>query len=193
MSTPGEPIAVIGSGCRFPGEASNPSKLWQLLREPRDVLRKIDRFNAQNFHNEDGHYHGASNVLHAYLLSEDVKVFDHQFFNIPQSEAEAIDPQQRLLMETVYESLESAGISLPTLAGSNTAAFVCVMCDDFSQIGRSFIRLCLANSGLIMSAVYGDSEDVPTYAATGSARSILSNRLSVKHPHDRCSRGNIGS
>jgi hybrid polyketide synthase/nonribosomal peptide synthetase ACE1 len=140
MSTPAEPIAVIGSGCRFPGEASNPSKLWQLLREPRDVLRKIDRFNAQNFHNEDGHYHGASNVLHAYLLSEDVKVFDHQFFNIPQSEAEAIDPQQRLLMETVYESLESAGLSLPTLAGTNTAAFVGVMCDDFSQIGQSSIQ-----------------------------------------------------
>ncbi|KAF5861957.1 hypothetical protein ETB97_012280 [Aspergillus alliaceus] len=155
-----EPIAVVGSGCRFPGEASNPSKLWDLLRDPRDVQRTIDRFRADNFYNQDGHYHGSSNVRSAYLLGEDTRAFDAQFFNIPLSEAEAIDPQQRLLMETVYESLEAAGISTKTLSGSNTAVYVGVMCDDFSQI------------------VYGDSENIPTYAATGSARSILSNRIS---------------
>ena len=130
-----EPIAVVGSGCRFPGEASNPSKLWDLLSDPKDVLRNIDRFRGDNFYNKDGHYHGASNVLHAYLLKEDTKLFDSQFFNIPLSEAEAIDPQQRLLMETVYESLESAGLSMGSLSGSKTAVYVGVMCDDFSQIG----------------------------------------------------------
>jgi hybrid polyketide synthase / nonribosomal peptide synthetase ACE1 len=71
-----EPIAVVGSGCRFPGDSSDPSKLWDLLQDPRDVQRKIDRFRADNFYNEDGHYHGASNVLAAYLLSEDPKLFD---------------------------------------------------------------------------------------------------------------------
>ncbi|ORY13581.1 hypothetical protein BCR34DRAFT_599754 [Clohesyomyces aquaticus] len=155
-----EPIAVIGSGCRLPGDATNPSKLWALLQDPRDVQRKIDRFRADNFHNKDGHYHGASNVLAAYLLEEDPKLFDTQFFNIPLSEAEAIDPQQRLLLETVYESLETAGISMESLSGSNTAVYVGVMCNDFEQI------------------VYGDPENVPTYASTGSHRSILSNRLS---------------
>ncbi|KAI1632403.1 hypothetical protein F4809DRAFT_656376 [Biscogniauxia mediterranea] len=160
MSYSNEPIAIIGSGCRFPGEATSPSKLWDLLRNPRDVQRPIDRFRADNFYNEDGHYHGASNVLSSYLLSDDPRFFDAQFFNIPASEAEAIDPQQRILMETVYESLEAAGLSIESLAGSQTAVYVGVMCDDFSQI------------------VYGDSENVPTYAATGSARSILSNRVS---------------
>lgn len=61
---------------------------------------------------------------------------DAQFFNIPLSEAEAIDPQQRLLMETVYESLEAAGLSMDSLSGSKTAVYVGVMCDDFSQIGQ---------------------------------------------------------
>lgn len=131
-----EPIAVIGSGCRFPGGSTSPSKLWDLLRDPRDVLRKIDRFRADNFYNTDGHHHGASNVLSAYLLAEDTKLFDTQFFNIPLSEAEAIDPQQRLLMETVYESLDTAGLSMESLSGSNTAVYVGVMCDDFSQIGK---------------------------------------------------------
>lgn len=155
-----EPIAIIGSGCRFPGDSSRPSKLWDLLSDPRDVLRKIDRFRADNWYNKDGHHHGASNVLDSYLLTEDTRVFDAQFFSISASEAEAIDPQQRLLMETVYEALEASGSSIESLAGSNTAAYVGVMCDDFSQI------------------VYGDGENVPTYAATGSARSIISNRIS---------------
>lgn len=150
MSYTNEPIAVVGSGCRFPGGASNPSKLWDLLRDPRDVQSKIDRFRADNFHNKDGHYHGASNVLHAYLLAENTAHFDTQFFNIPLSEAEAIDPQQRLLMETVYESLETAGLSMESLSGSKTAVYVGVMCDDFSQIGKTLLshRLMeqLANS-----------------------------------------------
>ncbi len=60
---------------------------------------------------------------------------DARFFNIPLSEAEAIDPQQRLLMEAVFESLDSAGLAMEDLSGSNTAAYVGVMCDDFSQIG----------------------------------------------------------
>ena len=160
MSPVNEPIAVIGTGCRFPGESSTPSKLWQLLEKPRDVQRPIDRFAAENWHNKNGSYHGASNVLDAYLLSEDPQAFDAQFFNIAPSEAESIDPQQRVLLEVVYETLESAGIPMESLQGTSTAAYVGVMCDDYTGI------------------VYGDAEAVPKYAATGTARSILSNRLS---------------
>ena len=135
MSYNNEPIAVVGSGCRFPGNSSNPSRLWDLLQDPRDVQRKIDRFNPDTFYHEDGHYHGASNVRAAYLLAEDPRLFDAQFFNIPVSEAEVLDPQQRLLMETVYESLETASISIASLSGSKTAVYVGAMTDDFSHIG----------------------------------------------------------
>lgn len=144
-----EPIAVVGSGCRFPGDSTNPSKLWELLQDPRDVQRKIDRFRADNFYNKDGHYHGASNVLSAYLLNEDPKLFDSQFFNIPLSEAESIDPQQRLLMETVYESLEAAGISIESLSESSTAVYVGVMCNDFEQIGKHIFSPRAFDVGLI--------------------------------------------
>ncbi|KAI5206756.1 hypothetical protein E4T39_02233 [Aureobasidium subglaciale] len=155
-----EPIAIIGSGCRFPGNASSPSKLWELLHHPRDVSRKIDRFNAAGFFNKDGHYHGASNVSDAYLLEEDTRTFDAQFFNIQAGEAENIDPQQRLLLETVYESLEAAGQAIENLKGSSTAVFVGCMVDDFAGI------------------TYHDSEAIPTYGATGISRAILSNRVS---------------
>jgi hybrid polyketide synthase/nonribosomal peptide synthetase ACE1 len=155
-----EPIAIIGNACRFPGDATSPSKLWELLKAPRDVSRRIDRFQSSSFHNRDGHYHGASNVQDSYLLSEDPRLFDAQFFNIPPGEAESIGPQQRLILETVYEAIESSGLVLEALRGSNTAVYVGIMCDDYGNI------------------CYADPESISTYAATGTARSILSNRVS---------------
>lgn len=71
-----------------------------------------------------------------------------------------MDPQQRMLLEVVYEAIESANLSMETLRGTPTAVYVGLMCDDYS--------------GLIFS----DMESVPTYGATGAARSILSNRIS---------------
>ncbi|GIZ41082.1 hypothetical protein CKM354_000439800 [Cercospora kikuchii] len=160
MSYINEPIAVIGSACKFAGGSTSPSKLWSLLKEPKDVSRRIDRFRAENWHNENGHYHGASNVLDAYLLDQDCKGFDAQFFSISGNEADSIDPQQRVLLETVYEGIESAGLAMENLQGSSTAVYVGVMCDDYSDV------------------VYNDGESIPKYAATGTARSILSNRVS---------------
>jgi len=131
-----EPIAIIGSGCRFPGGASSSSKLWELLRAPIDVLQKIpiERFNKEGVYNPDGMYHGSTNVSESYLLSEDYRHFDAQFFKIPPVEAHAIDPQQRLLLETVYESLESAGQSMSLLRGSNTAVYVGLMSEEYGEI-----------------------------------------------------------
>ncbi|KAJ5992495.1 hypothetical protein N7451_008219 [Penicillium sp. IBT 35674x] len=150
-----EPIAIVGNACRFPGDATSPSKLWELLKEPREVARPIDRFAASSFYHQNGHYHGASNVRDAYLLSEDPRYFDAQFFNIPTSEADSIDPQQRTVLETVYEAVESSGLVLEDLRGSDTAVYVGVMCDDYGNI------------------CYVDQEAVPTYAATGTARSMI--------------------
>lgn len=155
-----EPIAVVGSACRFPGSSTSPTKLWELLKQPRDVLSNIDRFKAKSFYHQNGHYHGASNVRQSYLLNDDPCAFDAQFFNIQAAEADSIDPQQRLLLESVYESIESAGLKLEDLQGSRTAVYVGVMCDDYAEI------------------VYHDVESIPKYAATGSARSIMSNRIS---------------
>jgi acyl transferase domain-containing protein len=77
-----EPIAIVGSGCRFAGGIDSPSKLWELLREPRDIRREIprERFSVQGFYHPDGAYHGHSNVQHAYLLEQDPSHFDTDFF-----------------------------------------------------------------------------------------------------------------
>lgn len=157
-----EPIAIIGSGCRFPGGANSPSKLWELLREPRDLLTPIpeSRFNPTSFYHEDGLHHGTSNIKDSYLLSEDHRHFDAQFFGIKPVEANSVDPQQRLLLETVYEGVESAGLSIAGLQGSNTAVYVGLMSGDYADL------------------LNRDPNGFPTYFATGTARSILSNRVS---------------
>lgn len=131
-----EPIAVIGSGCRFPGEADSPAKLWELLHNPRDVLKEIppDRFNPDAFYHPDGLHHGSSNVKSSYLLEEDHRRFDAQFFNIKPVEANSIDPQQRLLLEAVYEAVEAAGLTIDALRGSKTGVYVGLMCEEYSDM-----------------------------------------------------------
>ncbi|KAJ6026930.1 uncharacterized protein N7446_004467 [Penicillium canescens] len=157
-----EPIAVVGSGCRFPGGASSPSALWKLLEHPRDVCQEIppDRFNTTGFYHQDGARHGATNVKHTYFLQEDVRVFDAAFFNISPNEADSIDPQQRLLLETVYEALEGGGHTLEALRASDTAVYVGTMGVDYHE---TLLR---------------DLNTIPTYFATGTNRAIISNRVS---------------
>lgn len=124
-----EPIAIVGSGCRFPGSANSPSALWKLLESPYDVCQEIpqDRFNTTGFYHPDGARHGTTNVRHTYLLQEDVRLFDAAFFNISPNEADSIDPQQRLLLETVYEALEAGGHTIEGLRGSDTSVYVGTM------------------------------------------------------------------
>lgn len=157
-----EPIAIVGSACRFPGDSDTPSKLWQLIKSPRDLLRQVpeERFDAEAFYHPDSKHHGTTNAIKSYFLDEDPALFDNGFFNIPQSEAEAVDPQQRLLMETVYDSLCASGQTIGELRGSSTAVYVGLMCDDWAGI--------LAQ----------DPDVLPQYGATGMARSIMSNRIS---------------
>ncbi|KAI0436038.1 beta-ketoacyl synthase domain-containing protein [Xylaria telfairii] len=159
-----EPIAIIGSACRFAGDATSPSKLWELLKSPRDVLSEIppSRFSANGFHHTDSLFHGHTNVKHSYLLSEsqDVRAFDSKFFGVKPVEARALDPQQRLLLEVAYEGLESAGLPMEDLRGTDTAVYVGLMCADYEAL------------------LLRDFQNIPTYHSVGNARSTMSNRLS---------------
>ncbi|RYP74293.1 hypothetical protein DL771_003114 [Monosporascus sp. 5C6A] len=157
-----EPIAIIGTGCRFPGAASSPSKLWELLCQPKDLSRKVplSRFNPDTFYHSQSTYHGATNVTNAYVLEEDHRHFDSQFFQTKPIEANSMDPQQRILLETVYEAVDAAGLKLEQVQGTNTAVYVGVMGGDYSDM------------------LLRDRDSIPTYMSTGTARSILANRIS---------------
>ncbi|OGM49764.1 polyketide synthase-nonribosomal peptide synthetase hybrid [Aspergillus bombycis] len=157
------PIAVVGTACRFPGDVASPSQLWELLSNPKDVLKDLDpkRLNLSSFYHHDGEHHGATGVPNkSYILEDDVYCFDAAFFNISAAEAEAMDPQQRLLLETTYEALEAAGYTLKQLRGSNTSVFIGAMTSDYHDIQAR------------------DLDTISRWHATGTSPSILSNRVS---------------
>ncbi|KAI1467236.1 uncharacterized protein F4812DRAFT_465308 [Daldinia caldariorum] len=168
MTVEGEQeIAIIGSGCRFPGNATSPSKLWDLLREPRLVASQVPALKG--FYHENGQYHGHANVKEAYLLTEDGEQqqdqdhhrrFDAAFFGINPAEANVLDPQIRLLLETVYEALEAGGQTVSGLRGSDTAVYAGQMVNDYELV------------------MYRDHENLGKYHATGTSRTMLSNRVS---------------
>ncbi|KAK0610089.1 hypothetical protein B0T17DRAFT_629823 [Bombardia bombarda] len=157
-----EPMAIVGIGCRFPGRVTSPSELWQLLKDPKNLSRHIpaERFNIDAFYHPDGEYHGTTNSPKAYFLDQDHRVFDAGFFNITPKEAEAIDPQHRMLLEVVYEALESAGYTLQQYAGKNVGVFTGMMTADYDGLSQR------------------DDLFSSQYFATGNARSIAANRLS---------------
>lgn len=156
-----EPIAIIGTACRLPGSASSPSKLWELLKSPRDVVgpSTASRLNLTNFHSPNGEAHGRTDVRRQpYLLDEDVRLFDAAFFRINPKEAAGLDPQHRILLETVFEAFEAAGLPLSAVEASQPSVHVGVMTDDYYTIQAR------------------DPDTMGSHA--GLSRCILSNRVS---------------
>jgi aspyridone synthetase (hybrid polyketide synthase/nonribosomal peptide synthetase) len=96
----------------------------------------------------------------SYLLEEDSRLFDASFFGINPMEAAGMDPQQRILLETVYEVFEPADVILEQLRGSLTSVHAGVMTSGYANIQAR------------------DTETVAKYNAAGSANSIMSNRIS---------------
>lgn len=163
FSTMKKPIAVVGTSCRLPGSVSSPSRLFELLQNPQDILRDLDpeRLSLSSFQHCNGNYNETANVPYrSYTLDDSGLNFDASFFKISAAEAEAMDPQQRILLETTYEALEAAGYSLSQMRGSSTSVFVGAMTSDYHDIQTR------------------DLDTISRWHATGTSPSILSNRVS---------------
>jgi acyl transferase domain-containing protein len=157
-----EPIAIIGTGCRFPG-AHNPEAFWQLLRDEVDAISEVpsDRWDVDAFYDPKPGTPGKMNTRWGGFLSQ-VDRFDPHFFGIAPREAIYIDPQQRLLLEVAWESLEHAGQVPDQLARSQTGVFIGISSNDYQQVLKGS----------------GSSNDINAYLGTGNAFSIAANRLS---------------
>ncbi|KAM3066393.1 Reducing polyketide synthase boa9 [Clarireedia jacksonii] len=120
-----EPIAIVGIWCRFPGDSDSPSELWQMLLDERHGRCKppLSRYNIDGF-GANKNPPGKMKPMEGYFINEGIWSFDPSFFGIVDAEAAAIDPQQRKLLECVYEAFESGGITLAGVAGTNTGVYV---------------------------------------------------------------------
>ncbi|QUR66895.1 type I polyketide synthase [Mycobacterium spongiae] len=130
-----EPIAVVGIGCRFPGDVSGPQSFWELLVNGRDAVSMVpdDRWDADAYYDPDPEAPGRMTTKWGGFLS-DVAGFDADFFGITPREATAIDPQQRMLLEVTWEALEHAGIPPDSLNGTRTGVMMGLWSWDYSTV-----------------------------------------------------------
>jgi phthiocerol/phenolphthiocerol synthesis type-I polyketide synthase B len=131
----GEPVAVVGIGCRLPGEVFGPQSFWRLLVEGEDAVTEVpaDRWDAEAFYDPDPLAPGRMTTKWGGFLS-DVAGFDADFFGITPREAAAMDPQQRVLLEVAWEALEHAGIAPDSLGGSRTSVMMGLCSWDYTLV-----------------------------------------------------------
>nr|AZF85947.1 type I polyketide synthase [Catenulispora sp.] len=152
-----EPVAIVAMGCRFPGGADSPRRLWDVVSQGVDTMG--------GFPGDRGWEPGLGRTadtgyaaVGAFL--ESAPRFDAAFFGINPREALAMDPQQRLLLETSWEVFEDAGLDPTALKGSATGVFVGTNGQDYATV------LAAAD------------DDFAGYQATGNAASVVSGRIS---------------
>ncbi|MEV7548545.1 SDR family NAD(P)-dependent oxidoreductase [Amycolatopsis sp. NPDC089917] len=145
-----EPIAIVGLGCRLPGGTESAERYWRFLDLGGDGIRDVPEGRWEGF--EEGFGRGG--------FLDDIAGFDAEFFGIVPGEAEAMDPQQRMLLEVTWAALEHAGIPPSTLRGSRTGVFVGLSAGEYGHLTMT------------------DPAAVDVWSATGAATSIAANRLS---------------
>ncbi len=164
----GRAIAIVGMACRLPGAAS-PAELWDLVAggQAEDAIQPVPkaRFDVEAFLSASDQAGKAYTLAGGYL--DDLAGFDHQRFQISRAEAELMDPQQRLALETVWRAFEDGGIDPAGLASSgkarNSAVFFGVGQNEYGPLCRS--ALASDHAGLM---------------ATGQSMNIIAGRIAYQ-------------
>ncbi|KDO02436.1 MULTISPECIES: beta-ketoacyl synthase N-terminal-like domain-containing protein [spotted fever group] len=127
-------LAVIGLSGKFP-KAKNIDEFWNNLVNGLNCTTAIplERWNNSEFYDPEG---GLGKIYTNYgCFIEDVEYFDNKFFQITPFDAENIDPQERLFLQTTYHAIENSGYKVSDLKGSNIGVFVGIMNVGYSWLG----------------------------------------------------------
>ncbi|MGZ4562654.1 MAG: type I polyketide synthase, partial [Mycobacterium sp.] len=153
-----EPIAIVGMSCRFPGGVETPEDLWQMVADGRDVITEFPTDRGWDLASLFDPDPDARHKTYAQTggFVDGVADFDAAFFGIAPSEALAMDPQHRMLLELSWEALERGGIDPSGLRGSATGVF----------------------AGLIVQGYGMLAEEIEGYRLTGMTSSVASGRVS---------------
>ena len=146
------PVAVVGMGCRFPGAAS-AAAFERLLWNGDEAISRVPRERWDSAAYPDASAFGG--------FLDDVARFDAGFFGLSPREAESMDPQHRVLLETAWHALEHANIPPASLRGTDTGVFAGICTYDYA------IRHLAAGGA-----------DVTAHFGTGNALSAAAGRLS---------------
>jgi acyl transferase domain-containing protein/NADPH:quinone reductase-like Zn-dependent oxidoreductase/acyl carrier protein len=154
-----EPVAIVGMACRFPG-AHDAEAFWAVLTGGVDVIREIpdDRFDINDYYDPDPDAAGKIYTRYGGFLDE-IDGFDPEFFGISPREAVWMDPQQRLVLETSWESLECAGYPPAGMRGSRSGVYVGVAANEYSHVLSTNV------------------ESLEAQFATGNATSVIAGRV----------------
>ena len=134
-----EGIAIVGMSGRFP-EANNVNQFWQNLRNGKDSICRFSDQGLESTSTDPDEYRHPRYVK-ASAEIKDIEMFDADFFGFSPNEAETMDPQHRIFLETAWEALENAGYTpendeylMGMYAGSGSNQY---LFDQFSQKGPS--------------------------------------------------------
>ncbi|KAF2868562.1 polyketide synthase PksD [Massariosphaeria phaeospora] len=157
-----EPIAIIGLAFKLPQGAEDDSSLWDILEQGKSVMTSWpkSRANIDAFYESDVDRLNTMPAKGAHFLDGDFTAFDAPFFSISKNEAIAIDPQQRMLLETTFHALENAGIPIEDVAGTQTAVYAGSMESEYHRM------------------VSKDPDEALLHTGTGVSISIMANRIS---------------
>jgi acyl transferase domain-containing protein/acyl carrier protein len=158
-----EAIAIIGIGCRFPGEVDSAEAFWQLLHNGVDATIDIpsNRWNIDYYYDRQPQIQGKMYARRGGFLNK-IDQFDAEFFGIAPREAINLDPQHRILLEVGWEALEHAGQAPEKLMSSQTGVFIGLLNADYGKL----------------QVQTGDPTQFNAYYGTGTALSAAAGRLS---------------
>ena len=129
-----QPIAIVGMACRFPGAPDIPA-FWRLLEAGGNAVREGDPGSGTGRWGQlfpEGAAPSEGCRFGAFI--DDIDLFDAEFFRISPVEAQLLDPQQRLMLETSWRALEDAGIDPDGLRGSLTGVYTGISNDEYRML-----------------------------------------------------------